>query len=135
VPPGLAGTKLALRKSPDRSKAHRGDTITYRLRVTNTGEASARNIRVCDSPQPGLAFVSAPSFTRSGGRACITIANLAVGAHRTFTIIARVTAAASSFAFNRATARARNARGVSASAVVPVVGGVKCPQSASARLC
>jgi uncharacterized repeat protein (TIGR01451 family) len=133
----LAGTLLALHKSPDRARARRGDTITYRLRVTNIGEAAARGVRVCDSPQPGLALVSTAGFTRSGGRACITIRNLRVGRHVTFTITARVTAAASSLAFNRATARARNARGVSASAVVPVVGGVKIPcfVSPSGRLC
>ena len=135
VPPGLAGTTLGIHKSPDRAKAHRGDTIAYRLRVTNTGEALARSVRVCDAPQPGLAFVSTPGFSRSGGRACITIARLAVDGQMTFRITARVTSTASSFAFNRATASARNARGVTASAVVPVVGGVKCPASESARLC
>jgi uncharacterized repeat protein (TIGR01451 family) len=100
----------------------RGDTITYRLRVTNTGEAAALDARVCDTPLPGLTFVSTPGFHRSGGRACTTIARLEVGKSKTLTLTARVTALASTYVFNRARVRARNAGVARASAVVRIVG-------------
>lgn len=127
VPPGLAGTKLKLAKQGSPRKARRGDTITYRLRVTNTGEASANNVRVCDAPLPGLRLVSARGFQRVGSRACITIPNLGVRKHVTLALTGRITAMASSFVFNRASAQATNARRVRASAVARVIGGIRCP--------
>ena len=95
--------------------------------MTNTGEASAIDVRVCDAPLPGLRLVSTPGFQRVGSRACITIPNLGVGKHTTLTLTGRITAMASSFAFNRASAQARNAPLVRASAVVRVIGGIRCP--------
>ena len=127
VPPGLAGTKLKLAKQGRPVQARRGDTITYRLRVTNTAEASAKNVQVFDAPLPGLRLVSARRFRRVGSRACITIANLGVLKHVTLTLTGRITAMASSFVFNRASAQARNAPRVRASAVVRVTGVIRCP--------
>jgi uncharacterized repeat protein (TIGR01451 family) len=122
VPPGPAGTRLALRKRGSTKRAAPGDTITYRLRVTNTGEAAALQMRLCDTPLPGLTFVSTPGFDRSGGRACTTIARLEAGKSTTLTVTARVTALASTYVFNRARVQARNADVARASAVVRVVG-------------
>ena len=122
VPPGPAGTKLALRKRASTKQAAAGETITYRLRVANTGEAAALQVRLCDTPQPGLTFVSTPGFQRSGGQACTTIARLEVGKSTTRTLTARVTALASTYVFNRARVQARNTGVARASAVVRVVG-------------
>jgi large repetitive protein len=127
VPPGLAGTLLKLAKHGKPAQARRGDTITFRLRVTNTGEASAKNVHVCDTPLPGLRLVSARGFRREGSRACTTIPTLGVGKHVTLTLTGRITVMASSFVFNRASAQAKNAGLVRASAVVRVSGGIRCP--------
>ncbi|HSS81477.1 MAG TPA: DUF11 domain-containing protein [Gaiellaceae bacterium] len=138
VPPGPAGTKLALRKRADTKRAARGDTITYRLRITNTGEAAALKVQLCDTPLPGLTFVSTPGFHRSGTRVCTTIARLEVGKSKTLTLTARVTALASSYVFNRALVQARNAGVARASAVVRIVGQAgpcKRFSSRAARLC
>jgi uncharacterized repeat protein (TIGR01451 family) len=131
VPPGRAGTRLRLQKRPDVRQARRGDTVTYTLRVTNTGEASAQKVRVCDAPQTGLSFLSTPGFQRVGSRACITIGTIGVRKHVTLTLTGRVTENAASFVFNRASAQARNAPRKLAGATVRVIGGTGCPSSRS----
>ncbi len=47
----------------------RGKTVTYLLRVSNPGAASARLVRVCDQIPLRMNLVSAPpGFVRGGGR-------------------------------------------------------------------
>jgi uncharacterized repeat protein (TIGR01451 family) len=122
VPPGLAGTRLAIRKTAGAAEARRGETVSYRLSVKNIGEASAVNVRVCDRPLAGLVMVPARGFKRVGAGACLTITRLGVGQRTTFTLTGVVSANASTFLFNRAIARARNTPRVRASAVVRVIG-------------
>ena len=43
--------------------------MTFTLTVTNTGDASALGVKVCDELPASLSLVSAPGFSLAGGRA------------------------------------------------------------------
>jgi uncharacterized repeat protein (TIGR01451 family) len=109
IPPGPAGTRLALQKLASPTTVSLGGVVNYRLRVSNIGEARALHVRVCDIPAAGLTVSSAPSFSSSGRKLCTTIPKLPVGTRRTFSITARVTSAPGGRVINRATVNARNA--------------------------
>jgi uncharacterized repeat protein (TIGR01451 family) len=70
---------IGLRVTP--RTATRGQTVTYLLRVSNVGDASARLLRVCYQVPARLIFVSAPpGFVRGGGGlVCRRFASLPVG--------------------------------------------------------
>ena len=97
---------------------HAGELITYRLRVTNTAEARATGVRVCDRLPHGLTLVRAPGFHRRSGLLCRNIGHLAIGAAREMRITTRATTAAPRQITNLATANAANARRVTARATV-----------------
>jgi uncharacterized repeat protein (TIGR01451 family) len=109
IPSGPAGTTLAIHKSGSPKTVPLGGTITYTLRLSNTGEASALKVRVCDQPPAGLTVTSAPGFTRTSRGLCRTISKLRVGATKKFHITARVTSAPGGHTVNRATLNASNA--------------------------
>ena len=119
LPSGPAGTRLTLHKSATPGSVSVGGTVTFTLRVTNIGNASALKVRVCDTPPAALAIVSAPGFHRSGAAECITISNLGQGVTKSFRLTARATGGGG-VATNRATARSRNTPSVRAHAVVDV---------------
>jgi uncharacterized repeat protein (TIGR01451 family) len=51
-----------------------GDTVRFRIRVTNVGTNVARNVRVCDVVPPGLTLVRASvRVTYRNGRPCVTV--------------------------------------------------------------
>ena len=66
--------------------AEPGDLITYRISVTNRGDAPLRNLRACDRAPRALAFVRASRRLQraSGGRRCLMIRRLGTGERRTF---------------------------------------------------
>jgi uncharacterized repeat protein (TIGR01451 family) len=109
IPSGPAGTTLAIHKTGSPKTVPLGGTITYTLRVSNTGEASALKTRVCDQPTAGLSVISAPGFNQTSRGLCRTISKLLVGATKTFHITARVTSAPGRQTVNRATLNASNA--------------------------
>ncbi len=82
----LALNKVALVKNHVKP----GQTFRYRIKVTNTGKNTARDVVVCDVPSRQLVFVAAPGATFSNGRACWKIASLAPGRSRTFVITVRL---------------------------------------------
>ena len=62
--------------------AKQGQTVTYLLRITNTGDDPARSLRICNQVPQGLTFVSGPPFfTRGGGGlVCRTLTSLPINA-------------------------------------------------------
>jgi uncharacterized repeat protein (TIGR01451 family) len=106
--------QLRLAKSTRRNVVHPGEVFAYRIVVRNTGDAPARQARVCDEPSADLEIVSAPGAEEvSRRRACWDVRLLRAGGSRTFAVIARVVAGAEpGVKPNTATATASNVRGV-----------------------
>jgi uncharacterized repeat protein (TIGR01451 family) len=122
LPPGPAGTYLALIKTSSPRVVHPGQAISYTLHVTNPGEAEALDVRVCDTPPLGVTITSAPGFHRLGSSICTTIPSLLpLTGSRTFHLTATANPGTRGTVVNHATASARNAATVRASApnVVP----------------
>ncbi len=61
----------------ERIRVHAGDTVRFRIRVTNLGTETARNAVVCDLLPPQMTLVKAPAkpFYRNG-RPCLRIPRL-----------------------------------------------------------
>jgi uncharacterized repeat protein (TIGR01451 family) len=61
----------------ERIRVHAGDTVRFRIRVTNLGTETARNAVVCDLLPPQMTLVKAPSkpFYRNG-HPCLRIPRL-----------------------------------------------------------
>jgi uncharacterized repeat protein (TIGR01451 family) len=118
LPTENLGTRLALSKRADARVVTPGETITWRLRVRNAGEAQADGVRVCDPLPAGIIAVRAAGFHRQSGALCRNVGNLAIGASRTLRITTRVSRSAPRQVTNRASAQARNARRVRARATV-----------------
>jgi uncharacterized repeat protein (TIGR01451 family) len=117
----VSGTRLSLTKQATPGSVTPGERVAFRLRVRNTGEARATNVRVCDRLPRGLAVVSAPGFRRVAGRLwCRSLGSLDIGSARVMRITVRATASAARSVRNVATARARNARYARAGANVRV---------------
>ena len=74
--------------------AEPGDLITYRLTVSNRGDAAARGLRACDLPPRALQFVRATRRLEraGGGRRCLTIGQLDPGQRRSFGVTFRLRA-------------------------------------------
>jgi uncharacterized repeat protein (TIGR01451 family) len=115
----VAGTRLSLSKQVTGARiAAAGDTVSFRLRVRNAGEAGALNVRVCDVLPRGLTLASAPRFRAVGRAMCVRVGHLRVGEARSYRVTARVSRGARRFMRNVATARAANAPRVIARASV-----------------
>jgi uncharacterized repeat protein (TIGR01451 family) len=63
-----------------------GQLITYRITVTNRGDAPVRGLRACDRAPRALRFVGATVRLQraAGRRLCVTIGLLQPGQHKTF---------------------------------------------------
>jgi choice-of-anchor A domain-containing protein/uncharacterized repeat protein (TIGR01451 family) len=61
----------------ERVRVHAGDTVRFRVRITNLGTETARNVVVCDLLPPQMTLVSAPGkvFYRNG-RPCLGVPRL-----------------------------------------------------------
>ncbi len=64
---GLAA--LSMIKTGDRAAAEPGDTVIYRLAITNTGQATATNVTVADRLPLGLVFIGRSIRGAIGDRA------------------------------------------------------------------
>ena len=73
VEPSLIISKAA---QPQRTPSGAGDTVTYTVRVTNTGTSPAFDVVITDALPAGLAFISTQGFTVTNS-ATLTDANLA----------------------------------------------------------
>lgn len=68
-----------------------GGLVRYTITARNRGDATARNLLVCDRIPPEETFVSADHrLLRVGRRRCLVINNLAPGQHMSFHIVLRV---------------------------------------------
>jgi uncharacterized repeat protein (TIGR01451 family) len=77
---------LDLDKRAARRRVRGGGSLRFRLRVRNTGNATARRVRVCDRLPAGLRFVRVDRR-----RICFNVRRLRAGRSRTFTVRTRTT--------------------------------------------
>jgi uncharacterized repeat protein (TIGR01451 family) len=83
--PGRA--RLSIRKTAARTTVRPGQAIKYRVLVRNIGTATARSVRVCDTPSSGLAVLKVPDgATLRDGAVCWKIDTLRRGASKTLTV-------------------------------------------------
>ncbi|HEY2056219.1 MAG TPA: hypothetical protein VGH14_20000 [Solirubrobacterales bacterium] len=103
------------------SAVEAGKTVKFRIRVSNSGESGASEVVVCDRLPGTMSFVTVKGAKFVKGNACWTIAMLAPGKARSFTVVARVAGGVGSGTLrNVATAEAENAPNRSATAAVRV---------------
>jgi uncharacterized repeat protein (TIGR01451 family)/fimbrial isopeptide formation D2 family protein len=115
-------TTLAVRKTANVSATLAGQTVRYRIVVTDTGSSAASGVKVCDTLPRGLTFVSADQAKIRGRTACWTVAYLPAHRSRGFTVAVRVGRTAKlGKVTNVATARAGNASARTARARILVM--------------
>lgn len=119
-PPGPAGTTVALTKTASPARAQAGGNATFTLKVVNTADASALDVKVCDALPASVSLISAPGFISQGGKLCVSVGTLTRGATKTYTVTVRVSPAAPARIVNNATASASNAKSASAKASIQV---------------
>lgn len=115
--------ELTVTKKPKKTTAAPGATVSYELEVTNTGEAKAAGVKLCDVPGSGLTITQATGGSMHDGNACWTIGDLAAGAKATRTVKVKVGASATGTLTNTALAAADNAAGTTDDAEIEVGGG------------
>ena len=67
APLSLAATRLSIGLRVTPRTATRGQTVTYRMRVSNVGDGPARLLRVCEQVPFRLVVLSTPPGFVSGG--------------------------------------------------------------------
>lgn len=119
---GAGGTVLRLvkkRRGPGVVEA--GKTVKYRIRVSNAGKAAAADVVVCDRLPGSMSFVAVKGAKFVKGDACWTVAMLAPGKSRSFSVVARVGGGIGAGTIrNVASVEAENAANRKASAPVKV---------------
>jgi uncharacterized repeat protein (TIGR01451 family) len=101
---------LRVSKVASSSSVQGGETFSYRIRVRNPTRGEARNVRVCDRPGSGLAYVSSkPRARRSGGQRCWRINRLGARQSRSYRVTVRAAPGANGRLTNRATASSPDA--------------------------
>ncbi len=121
IPGGPAGTRISLHKLASPGTASRGQNVSFTLVLRNRGEPAALNVRVCDTPPPGLQITAAPGFHRSGDSVCTTVQELRYPGSRTFHLTALVTSGSPGVRTNRATATSSNTPAAHASAKIRIL--------------
>jgi uncharacterized repeat protein (TIGR01451 family) len=121
IPGGPAGTRIALHKIASPRSASRGQTVAFTLLLRNIGEASALDVRVCDTPPPGLQIMASGGFHPSGRAVCTTLKKLNVLAVKTFHLKALVTSGSPGLRTNRAKATSSNTPAAHASAKIRIL--------------
>jgi uncharacterized repeat protein (TIGR01451 family) len=86
----ISVTNTAKLKRSSKGKVRPGESYQYLVTVKNTGSSTAYNVLTCEIPAQQLVYLSAPNATFSKGQACWSIAELAPGQSRTFTVRVRV---------------------------------------------
>jgi uncharacterized repeat protein (TIGR01451 family) len=96
--------QLKVTKVASSSSVRAGETLNYRIRVSNPSKGEARNVKVCDRLPSGMSFVSSsPKAKRSGGQRCWRIKSLKAGKSETFRVTVRTAKGANGRKVNRAT--------------------------------
>lgn len=81
---------LSLKKYVSNETALTGDTLTYKIVVSNAGGCIATNVKVKDYLPGNVKFVSSSSFTQSAGVLTASIAKIDSGASVTLTFKAKI---------------------------------------------
>jgi len=117
-----ASTKLRLRMIATPRTVKRGQTVTFRLVLTNTGSSPAVRVKVCDTMPSVLTPLPAFRFVIRGQRLCGIIQRLPISGSVVMALKATVSQSASGGdVSNRATAKGLNTASVSASASVGII--------------
>ena len=114
--------------------AKQGQTVTYLVRVSNTGDDPARSLRICNQVPQGLTFVSGPPhFTLgAGGLVCRTLTSLPIQATAFGNFRMRVSPSArAGVVVNTASARGTGVARITAQAQLRIVG--PCPSRFTVR--
>ena len=123
-------------KTPSRRRVTAGSTVSYRLKVRNTGLVPVRDLQLCDPVPIGMTIVSTQGGRIRGARVCWRLSVLNRTLHRTVT--ARVNQTASGRLTNTAHARASNAataRNATRIRVLPARGGRGCAAAVAHAAC
>ena len=89
-PVTVVDTNILIEKDADKKVVKPGDEVTYTIKVTNKGTGDAINLVVKDTINSNLEIISTDGASRSGNTLSWQIANLSVGASKTFTVKVRV---------------------------------------------
>jgi uncharacterized repeat protein (TIGR01451 family) len=84
-PSGETAPELAITKQVDRSAVNSGGTLTYKVKVKNTGTGTAKDVVVVDTLPDGLTFLTA-----GGNEHTWNIGDLKAGKSKTLTYKVRV---------------------------------------------
>jgi uncharacterized repeat protein (TIGR01451 family) len=87
---------VRLKKTASVSTVHAGDNVRFFLTASAHGRGLAHQVQVCDNVPRGLLVINAHGAHRIGVRWCWTIARLAGGQSRTFSLDVRALATAQS---------------------------------------
>jgi uncharacterized repeat protein (TIGR01451 family) len=99
------GPILLLRKTPSRKTVKAGQSVVYRLRVTNPNPTPVRGVRVCDSLPGALIYTSSnPRAHLTGERYCWMLGTLASHHSRTVQITGNAAPGKGGHVINHATA-------------------------------
>ncbi len=119
---------LQVHKTASVHRATTGQNVTYKIAVTNPTLVAIRDVAVCDALPNGLLYDhSSPTANVRTGQPCWTIARLAAGRTKRFTVVANVAPGAAGKRVNRASASAPGARTGRASASVTVTRAPQVP--------
>ncbi len=119
---------LQVHKTASVHRATTGQNVTYKIAVTNPTLVAIRKVAVCDALPNGLFYVRAsPTANVRTGAPCWTIARLAAGQTKRFTVVANVGPGTAGKRVNRASASAPGARTGRATASVTVTRAPQVP--------
>ncbi len=124
APPPPPKPRLTVAVKPSKRTIRPGGSVSFAIRVSNRGSATARRVSVCDRPGRGLVFRGTPRRARrSKGRVCWRISSLRVRSGRTLRVRLRARRTnRSQVVTNTVAARAKNATRVQATARIVVRG-------------
>ena len=119
---GVTASSVVLRKRASRSTVRPGETVTFTMTATATGDVPAEDVEICDRLPSAFTPVSLGGGRVRNGRICWTVGTLAAGSSRTVRIVARASAATTRRVTNVATVTAADQPAQSARARVRVLG-------------
>ena len=108
---------MAITKSVDKTSASVGDTLTYTIKVFNTGKDPLTGVSVSDDIPTGTTYVAGsatPAATQSGKTLTWTVGNLAVGGSQTMVFQVKVNSDAPDSIVNVATGKSNETPPVTA---------------------
>jgi 6-phosphogluconolactonase len=107
---GRTGRAVGLRQTASSTSITAGGSVRFALTITNSTWTAMRDARTCDALPTGLVLENAsPSPRRIDGRLCWTLARLASGRRKTYTLAARALLSTRGALTNHATATAAGA--------------------------